>query len=397
MINSSIRKGFTVIFIIIFFSCEEEKSTTAEETNYSDITFIKDFSSYTNCGFKLDVKQTNDLGYILAGCKNDSAMLIKIDPFGEIIWEKTYDLLDYWGDKTVIQTSDSGYLFATWTGLLKTNSNGDKEWIKKGIEGNQNKYPYYEDIIEHSNGFYYAVGGPVTPSGSGSSNVGQAVIVKVNSSGSILKTKFHGGQCEDDLFRSVIESNDNKLIMVGEKGHGNQSFPCSFDFRYYKDIYIVKTNLNGAALWQKTHGNEYLEKGTDIVAKESGGYIIAGEKCDHGYNISSCDNRAKIILLEIDEDGNSNQETILNNLYFFEAGSPISISNTSNGGYVFVSKPKNNGYTWFYKWGQNENSIDLKLENAGYGGESIEMSNDGGFIIGTSGRTIIKTDQELNF
>ena len=66
---------------------------------------------------------------------------------------KNYDLLDYWGDKTVIQTSDSGYLFATWTGLLKTNSNGDKEWIKKGIEGNQNKYPYYEDVIEHSNGF----------------------------------------------------------------------------------------------------------------------------------------------------------------------------------------------------------------------------------------------------
>jgi len=25
------------------------------------------------------------------------------------------------------------------------------------------------------------------------------------------------------------------------------------------------------------------------------------------------------------------------------------------------------------------------------------MSNDGGFIIGTSGSTIIKTDQELNF
>ena len=237
----------------------------------------------------------------------------------------------------------------------------------------------------------------MTPSGSGGSNVGQAVIVKVNSSGSILKTKFHGGQCEDDLFRSVIESNDNKLIMVGEKGHGNQSFPCSFDFRYYKDIYIVKTNLNGVALWQKTHGNEYLEKGTDIVAKEGGGYIIAGEKCDHGYNISSCDNRAKIILLEIDEDGNSNQETVLNNLYFFEAGSPISISNTSNGGYAFVSKPKNNGYTWFYKWGQNENSIDLKLENAGYGGESIELSKDGGFIIGSSGSTIIKTDQELNF
>ena len=85
MINALIRKVFTLIFIIISFSCEEEKSTTAEETNYSDITFIRNFSSYTNCGFKLDVKQTSDFGYILAGCKNDSAMLIKIDPYGEVL------------------------------------------------------------------------------------------------------------------------------------------------------------------------------------------------------------------------------------------------------------------------------------------------------------------------
>ena len=391
------KKYFLIVIILSLFSCEEQKSNDSDEPNYDDIIFIKDFSSYTNCGSKLDVKQTYDRGYILAGCKNDSAMLIKIDPFGELIWEQTYDLVDYWGDKSVIQTSDSGFLFATWTGLLKTNSNGKKEWIKKGIEGNQTKYPYYEDIIEHSNGFYYAVGGPVTPSGSGSSNGGQAIIAKINSSGSILKTKFHGGQCEDDLFRSVIESNDNKLIIVGEKGHGNQSFPCSFDFRYYKDIYIVKTNLSGVALWQKTHGGEYLDKGTDIVSKEDGGYVIVGQKCDHGYNISTCDNRAKLIILEIDENGNSTQESILNNLYFFESGSPISVSNTSNGGYVFVSIPKNNGSTWFYKWGQNESSIDLKLDNAGFGGESIEMAKDGGFIIGTSGSTIIKTNQELSF
>ena len=84
-------------------------------------------------------------------------------------------------------------------------------------------------------------------------------------------------------------------------------------------------------------------------------------------------------------------------MYFFESGSPISVSNTSNGGYVFVSIPKDNGSTWFYKWGQNENSVDLKLETAGSGGESIEMSEDGGFIIGTLGSTIIKTDKDLNF
>ena len=58
---------------------------------------------------------------------------------------------------------------------------------------------------------------------------------------------------------------------------------------------------------------------------------------------------------------------------------------------------KNQLGTWFYKWGQNESSLDFKLDNAGSGGESIEISEDGGFIIGTSGNIIIKTDQDLNF
>ena len=62
-----------------------------------------------------------------------------------------------------------------------------------------------------------------------------------------------------------------------------------------------------------------------------------------------------------------------------------------------VSNHKNQFGTWFYKWGQNESNIDLKINDAGSGGESIEMSEDGGFIIGTSGNIIIKTDQDLNF
>ena len=103
------------------------------------------------------------------------------------------------------------------------------------------------------------------------------------------------------------------------------------------------------------------------------------------------------MILEIDENGNSQEQTLLNNLHFFEGGSPISVSNTNNDGYVFVSNHKNQFGTWFYKWGQNESNIDLKINDAGSGGESIEMSEDGGFIIGTSGNIIIKTDQDLNF
>ena len=366
------------------------------DTSQSLITFVKDVSPDNDCGYEVAVKPTEEGGYIIAGCKNDSAWLMKTDLFGNKEWEHTYGLVDYWGNRSVFQTSDGGYLFAGWTGIVKVDTNGTKEWIKKGVQGNNGQYPYYEDIIEHSNGNYYAVGGPVTPTGN-TNNGGQAILVKLNQSGSILKTKFYGGQCEDDLFRSVIESNDGKLLIVGEKGHGNQSYPCSFDFRYYKDAWILKTGLNGGVIWENTYGGDYLEKGADIVKKETGGYMMVGEKCSHNYDIYSCGSKAKVMILNIDEDGNSMDQTILSGLYFFEGGSPISITNTTEGGFIFVAKPKNGGYTWLYKWGDFEGVIDKKVSDAGFGGENVERTLDDGFIISTAGNILIKTDSYLSY
>ena len=366
------------------------------DTSQALITFVKDVSPENDCAYEVAVKPTDEGGYIIAGCKNDSAWLMKTDLYGNKEWENTYDLVDYWGNRSVFQTSDGGYLFAGWVGIVKADSNGEKEWIKKGVEGNNSQYPYYEDIIEHSNGNYYAVGGPVTPSGN-TNNGGQSILVKLNQSGTVLKTKFYGGQCEDDLFRSIIESNDGKLIMVGEKGHGNQSNPCSFDFRYYKDIWIVKTGLNGGVIWENTYGGDYLEKGVDIIEKETGGYMVLGEKCVHNYDIYSCDSNAKVMILDIDEDGNSLDQTLLSGLYFFEGGTPMSITNTYTGGFIFVSKPKNGGYTWLYKWGDFEDVIDEKVSDAGFGGKNVERTQDNGYIISTLGSVLIKTDSNLSY
>ena len=48
--------------------------------------------------------------------------------------------------------------------------------------------------------------------------------------------------------------------MVGEKGHGNQSYPCSSIFDIIKISHVVKTGLNGAVIWQNTYGGNYLKR-----------------------------------------------------------------------------------------------------------------------------------------
>ena len=366
------------------------------DTSITTISFALNLLPENSCASTIDIKQTSDGGYIVAGCLDDMAWLMKTDPYGNKEWEKSYDLGDYWGNRTVLQTKDGGYLFAGWEGVIKTDVNGIQEWKKAGAPGS-GQNPYYEDVIEHSNGNYYLVGGPVVDRNNYSKG-GQALLVKMSPEGTVLKTKFYGGNCEDDLFRTVIESNDGKLIMVGEKGHGNQSFPCSFDFKYYKDIYIVKTNLNGGVIYQQAYGGNYLEKGMDIVRKSGGdGYVIIGQQCKHRFDIHSCGPITKVMILDIAEDGSKLDQTILSGLSFYEFGTPMALTTTSSEGYVFITNPINGGELWLYKWGENEQNINTKISPGGFSGEGIERTSDNGFIISTGGGTVLKTDSQLSY
>ena len=382
------------------------KKLTLSGEEYCDSEEIKKGIPVSNCdavdycSVNFDIKQTDDGGYIIAACKgkigegDGKAGLIKTDVYGEKQWEKTYSLDDYWGNRDVIQTSDGGYLFAGWTGVLKTDSSGKMLWKKKGFPGKPATNPYYEDVIEHSNGNYYLVGGPVLE---------QAIMVKISPTGSVLKTKSYGGNCADDIFRSVIESNDGKLIMVGEKTHGNGPFPCSFYFRYWKDIWVVKTGKNGGKIWEEDYGGKYLEKGTDIVRRTgSDGYKVLGQKCAHNYSIFSCESMYKAVILTINEEGDKLNESFLPGLSHREWGRAMALANTHLGGYVFVTQSvprpkKNEGRLWIRKWGSGEKNMELKLDVGSLGGRSIMRTNDNGFIISTIGGTIIKTDSNLSY
>ena len=96
----------------------------------------------------------------------------------------------------MIQTSDGGYLYASWEGIVKADSNGVEEW--KNTSHENGAHPYYEDVIEHSNGFYYADGGPGS---------GQALFVKFNSIGTVLTRKWFGSNvlCRQGIGNCKVE------------------------------------------------------------------------------------------------------------------------------------------------------------------------------------------------
>ena len=344
------------------------------------ITFSKDITPENYCGGFQAVKQTYDGGFIVAGCVDDQVWLAKLDMYGDEEWHNTYNLSNYWGSNSIIQTSDGGYLYAGWQGIMKVDSNGDFQW-KKTSSGVANTYPYYEDVIEHSNGNYYAVGGPVSD---------KAHMAKFSPDGSLLKRKYYGGNCDDDKFRSIIETNDNMILMVGGKTHGNSQYPCSFE--WYNDLWIVKANKNGRTFWEREYGGNYYEEAHDVVQNSDGGFTIIGEKC--ASTPSNCNSNTKVFLVIVDENGQNNQ-----NQTFQNGGLTVgvSIANTADGGIAWLasknlSPPTYHG-CWIKKSGPNEESINITLSGIA---ENLENTSDGGYIIGTYGGTIHKTDKDFN-
>ena len=373
---------FLIIILALFPSCGSETQGPDQYEEPSEPEEIITFEKYVE-NVKTPVRQTMDGGFIVAGGKNGQAWLMKLDKYGEEEWQHTYTLGDFGYSRSVVQTSDGGYLYAGYEGIVKADSNGTEEWKNK--TKTVGAYPYYEDAIEHSSGNFYAVGGP---------SGGQGQLVKFSPTGSVLKRRFYGSKCEDDIFRSIVETQDGMLVVAGEKSHGNQSYDCAFNFMYYKDFWILKLNKNGGIIWEKTYGGAYMEKADDIVVLENGGFGVIGDKCNHGYDIGRCGSKAKVLFMRLNENGDLLEEQEWSGLNFMERLPYFSITTTANEGFAWIAEHKSNG-TWVHKFGPNEESVSIYP--GGYGGFDINRTSDNGFIIGTWGGNIIKTDDDLNY
>jgi hypothetical protein len=224
--------------------------------------------------------QSSDGGYVIAGYTGSfgaggfDIYVVKLDSSGNIVWSKTIGGSYDDEARSIIQSSDGGYVIAgkIWNFMagrgdmyvVKLDANGNVQWAKTiggGFGTSANS------IIQSSDGGY-VVAGLIWNFGAGGFDM---YVVKLDSSGNVQWTKTIGGSYEDVAY-SIIQSSDGGYVIAGRTNRSGSNVGLG-----YTDIYVVKLDSSGNVLWTKTIGGRSSYENTPIIQSSDGGYVVAGE------------------------------------------------------------------------------------------------------------------------
>jgi hypothetical protein len=260
-------------YILVGASCSfgRYQDVYAVRTNArGDTLWTRTFGGYAaDCGYS--VRQTDDDGFIIAGYTqyySTDVYLIKTDPSGNMIWSRMYggDSIDV--AESVEPTTDGGFIVAGYTRsfgagsadfyAIKTDANGDTLWTRTygGKYCDEGR-----SVRQTADGGYIIVGGNDATADC------DFYVVKTDAGGDTLWTRTYGGT-DYDIAYAVQQTPDSGYIIAGM----TRSFGAG-----EADVYLVKTDAEGNALWTMTYGGGSNDMGYSVQQTADGGFVIAGK------------------------------------------------------------------------------------------------------------------------
>lgn len=279
--------------------------------------------------------QTNDGGYLISGFSKSSDedvttnfgsndyWIVKLDPNGNISWEKSFGFSGTDQAFSAIQTLDGGYLI---TGTLdvtasnqqgndrnslsnrhaggdywaiKLDQNGTKEWRR--FFGGSNT-DTANDVIQTDDGGFLMIGLSDSFDIDISNNKGtyDFWIVKINSTGDLVWEKSYGGE-ESDQAYGISETSDGNFIITGDTRSNNIDITSNYGS---SDVWTIKINPLGDIIWQKTFGGSSFDTSKAIVPSRDGGFYITGNSRSINNDLTSNKGNNDVWVLKISESGN---------------------------------------------------------------------------------------------
>jgi hypothetical protein len=256
------------------------------------------------------VQQTADSGFIVAGytISNNGQVtghhgdfdywVVKLDNAGNIQWQKALGGSGIDHARSIIQTTDGGYMVAgsSWSiqGDVTGNHGSDDYWIVKlsdsGIlewqkmYGGENSDLCYS-IQQTADGGYIAAGSTNSTNGDVTGHHGDYDywIVKLDSVGTIQWQKTLGGTGDDQAY-SIEQTTDGGYIVAGMTSSLDGDVT---NLRGAYDYWVVKLSAVGAIEWKRALGGTGVDNAYAVKQTNDGGYVVAGYSNSTNENITN--------------------------------------------------------------------------------------------------------------
>lgn len=241
----------------------------------------------------------NISGYHNSPSKTSDIWIIKLDSFGNTIWQKAYGGFNDDYSSTIKQTSDGGYIVGGFTnsndGDLSINKGGVDFWLfkidsvgvlqwQKTYGGSNDDKLFGLDITTDKG--YVLTGGTYSVNGDISLNKGQGDVwvVKVDSLGNIQWQKTYGGN-QSESACTILQTPDKGYIIAARSNTINNGDVLNVT-RADENFWVFKTDSLGVLQWQKTYGGESYDYAWQMIATIDGGYAIIGTTASIGGDVS---------------------------------------------------------------------------------------------------------------
>ncbi len=227
--------------------------------------------------------KTKDGGFAMVGHNRSvddlgDVYIVKSTNNGEQIWENHFggQFVDHGfdvveneqGEFVIVGTLGGFYNPTTFDYLnhdadifiIKTNAQGEKIWEKTfGGSG----HDWAKKIISAPGGGFF-ISGSTQSEGAGSFDM---FLMKMDEEGNQLWMKTFGGT-NFEYGETIQLSADNNLFLLGTS--------ASYSGNYKPDHFLVKTDLNGNLIWEKTFGGEGSDYSSSLVCTPDSGCVFTG-------------------------------------------------------------------------------------------------------------------------
>ncbi len=247
------------------------------------------------------IELTQEGGFIVLGQIENSAApenmyLAMLNANLDVIWEQQYGIGD---EANVSRSFHVGEQEITWAGTtIRNPGEQDIRFISTPFDS---KNTFFDESVGLNNGRNdigadikrcptgYVIVGTTNDTENGDNDM---FLISISTAGNVLWSETFGGS-GNDTGESVMVTSRNEIVALGTtESFGNGE----------RDMYLVKTDLSGNAIWTDTPGEGRTFGG---VNDEAGSRVL--ETADNGYLLLGTEDFNDVgtmILIKTDQDGN---------------------------------------------------------------------------------------------